>query len=297
MKPIKSIQIQSVIYNNQKSSLLKAISALKNAMDTYKKLNCDIDATLVYGDASPERIFLDDDIKNIETMLDGTIHFNYIFFNFNSGTAKGHNIMGEQCTSDYMMIMNPDVIVTPQHFIEMLKLFDDETGIVEARQTPIEHAKDYDMATLETDWASTACAIFPTHIFNEVHGFDYKTFFLYCDDLDFSWRVRLLGYKIKYQPSAPVFHDKRLTNLAGWQPTSAERYYSAEAALFMAHKWSNPQRVMLLLKTFKESKDSYCIKAAAEYEKRLNANQLPSPIDADHKVAKFVGDKFEVSRF
>lgn len=55
--------------------------------------------------------------------------------------------------------------------------------------------------------------------------------------------VRLAGYKVIYVPSAVAFHDKRVSANAEWQPTNAERYYSAEAALFMAYKWSNPERV------------------------------------------------------
>ena len=47
-------------------------------------------------------------------------------FGFNSGTAKGHNLMGENCTADFMMIMNPDVILEPQCLTRMLMVLKDQ---------------------------------------------------------------------------------------------------------------------------------------------------------------------------
>ena len=37
---------------------------------------------------------------------------------------------------------------------------------------------------------------------------------MYCDDVDFSWRVRLLGYKVIYRSDAPVFHAE--ASFGGW---------------------------------------------------------------------------------
>ena len=116
------------------------------------------------------------------------------------------------------------------------------SAMVEARQTPIEHQKEYDIKTLETQWATTACTVIRGDVFRKIGGFDADTFFLYCDDLDFSWRLRLAGYKIIYQPLAPAYHAKTVSAEGKWQPTQTEVYYSAEAAILMAHKWSNPER-------------------------------------------------------
>lgn len=77
-------------------------------------------------------------------MLKAEIEFEYKVFGFNSGTAKGHNLMAENTDADIMMIMNPDVILEPTclcKLMEPLKL--KEVGMVEARQTPLEHAKEY----------------------------------------------------------------------------------------------------------------------------------------------------------
>ena len=108
--------------------------------------------------------------------------------------------------------------------------------------------------------------------------------------MDFSWRARLAGYKVIYQPSAAVFHDKTLSPYGLWQPSAAEKYYSAEASLMMAHKWSRPERVRNLLKKFKVSDDPNLVKAAGVFRKRAQANRPCSPLDPEHKIGDFHSD-------
>ena len=237
------LQIQSVIYGNQVDALVKAMKALQQAVKVYHRRVGDLQVRLIYGDSTPTPVLDEKTQKDIREMLKAEIEFEYKVFGFNSGTAKGHNLMAENTDADIMMIMNPDVILEPTclcKLMEPLKL--KEVGMVEARQTPLEHAKEYNTKTGETEWASTACTVFKTEVYNKINGFDAETFFLYCDDLDFSWRVRLAGYKIIYMPSAIVYHAKNLSLSGTWQPTSAEIYYSAEAAMILAYKWSNPER-------------------------------------------------------
>jgi len=193
--------------------------------------------------------------------------------------------------------MNPDIIVNPRFFIEIMKPFcDDSVGIVEARQTPIEHHKAYDFETFETEWAAMACVMIPTDIWNLVGGIDSDTFFMYCEDVDFSWRVRLHGYKVIYQPMAPVYHAKRISASAEWKPTKTEVYCSAESALLMAYKWSNTQRVEELLNYFRNGED-YHREIVESFEKKKAENKLPTPIDPEHKVACFTDGYYAKNRF
>ena len=292
-----SLQIQSVIYKNTVPSLLRAIEGLDNAILYCHKNGLDINAKLCYGDASLSPVLEKQTIDEIQNSYDN-LSFEYSFFGFNSGTAQGHNRLGEKCDAEYMMIMNPDVILESRCIYELLSsLQDDKVGMAEARQTPLELSKTYDMDTLETEWASTACTVFKSQIFRQLNGFDYLTFFMYCDDLDFSWRMRLAGYKIIYNPRAVVFHAKTLSSAGSWKPTSAEIYYSAEAAILMAYKYSNPARVEKLLRQFDTVGGEDEKKAANAFRKRRRENNLPAPIDSNHKVAKFIGDYYSEMRF
>ena len=297
-----SIQIQSVLYLNQQSSLKRALYSIANAVRVNKSSDLKVGSiTVCYGDASPKRLFDNQEVLSLKKEFSDLFEFKYEFFNENTGSAKGHNTLAKDCNSEYMLIMNPDVILCPKFFEKIIAPFVNDTsntvGMTEARQTPVEHPKCYDRKTLETDWATTACALFKTEDFNAIDGFDYKTFFLYCDDLDFSWRIRLLGKKILYIPDCVVFHAKTLSVSGEWQPTNAEIYYSAEAGLLMAYKWSNKNRFRKLYDIFKNSGDENLNKAAAHFDELKRNKQLPKQLDKEHKVARFVGDYYTKHRF
>lgn len=297
-----TVQVQSVLYNNEKWALKRALDSLSNAIKVNKTSSFKVGkVTVYYGDASPERIYSDAEISELQSEFKEYFQLKYTYFNENTGTAKGHNLMGEKCDSEYMVIMNPDVIVSPKFFEKMLYpfLIDDKNsvGITEARQTPVEHPKSYNRKTLETDWATTACVLFKTEDFRAINGFDAQTFFMYCDDLDFSWRMRLFGKKILYIPDCVVFHSKLLSFEGKWQPTKAEIYYSAEAALLVAYKWSADKRFQELYNIFKNSGDEVMKKAALHFDEMKQSGKLPTQLDKEHKVAKFVGDFYTKHRF
>lgn len=292
------LQIQSVIYGNEINSLLKAMKALKQAVRVYNQKKDQLRVELIYGDSSPQPIIKAEMVSEIKKTLNPEIKFRYQYFGFNAGTAKGHNLMAQNTEADYIMIMNPDVIVEPNCICKLLdELQCDEVGMAEARQTPLEHAKEYNKENGETEWASTACTIFKKSVYEEVGGFDENTFFLYCDDLDFSWMIRLAGYKIIYVPSAIAYHAKKLSIDGGWKPTSAEVYYSAEAAMLLAYKWSNEKRAEKLCKTYLTVGGEFEKKAANEYLKRKQENKLPKQVDETHKIAVFLEDDYCEMRF
>lgn len=290
-----SIQIQAVIYHNHKENLLKTIEHIHNALGTVRDTVGRVE--FVFGDASKEPTFSQEEVTEIASRFSDRLHFHYVFFNENTGFGKGQNLLGRGCTTDYILIMNPDIIVTPRFFDEMLRPFSDPAvGMTEARQTPVEHHKAYDFNTLETGWASLACALVRTELWNRLNGIDSDSFFMYCEDVDFSWRIRLAGYKIIYCPTAPVYHAKRLSAAGKWQPTYSEVYYSAESNLMMAHKWSNPKRKRELLNRYKNGEPMYR-EIAEKFLEREKKGLLPAPLDPKHKVAYFKDGFYTDNRF
>lgn len=296
---MSTLQIQSIIYKNEKSALIRSLNSIKCALDTSIFYNNSFDSVKVcYGDASPERIFSEEEIKMLNEKYGKLFSINYMYFNCNTGTSKGHNLLAKNCDKDYLILMNPDILFSPTFLIEVINSFSDiDVGIVEGRQVPIEHPKEYDISTGETSWSSGACTVIKTDLFHQVNGYDEKTFFMYCDDVDLSWRIRLLGKKIIYQPRAMVFHAKRLSSKGQWQPTPAEIYYSAEAALLMAYKWSNQKLLSKLISNFKTSKDENLKKAVDNFEMRKEKNLLPKQLDEDHKVSQFIDGNYAKHRF
>ena len=216
-----------------------------------------------------------------------------------SGFACGHNRIAEANNADILLIQNPDVVVAPRLFEIMLGEFAmPGTGMVEAKQLPIEHPKDYDIHTGETCWATTACDMIRYSLFRQLNGFDAESFFLYCDDVDFSWRVRLAGFKVIFQPAAVVFHDKRLGVDGGWKPSSAEKYYSAEAALLL-----DLQVVAIsisqsyALRNTNGAAKSIFNAPRTEFERRQAEGGLPQQIDPGHRIGRFINGMYAEHRF
>jgi GT2 family glycosyltransferase len=295
-----SVRVQSILYNNDPEHVLRAVRALARSAELALRDGHIRYLEVALGDCSPFPVFKEEQIAEEAKALAGIgIHkLDYFFFDRNMGTAAGHNRLMGGAEADLIQIQNPDVIATPRllsELIEPLRL--PGVGQVEARQIPIEHPKPYDPVTRETPWASTACALIPRSVFDEVGRFDAESFFLYCDDLDLSWRIRLAGYRVVFQPSASVFHDKRLSLDARWKTTSAEEYYSAEAGLILPHKYSRPDVVEATLRYFDVNGVEPQKRAAAEYRRRLEAGQLPAPIDPGHKVAQFIDGNYSRHRF
>lgn len=298
---MSTLQVQTILYKNEKDDLIRSLDSLKKALEVstfyIKEFNM---ARVCYGDASPARLFCDEEIEKLNLKYGKVFSVNYTYFNCNTGTSKGHILLAKNCETDYLILMNPDVIFSPRFLIEAMKPFhkdDLNVGIVEGRQTPIEHPKEYDKVTGETSWSSGACTVIRTDIFHQVGGYDEKTFFMYCDDVDLSWMVRLLGEKIIYQPLAPVFHAKRLSSKGKWQATYAEIYYSAEADLLMAYKWSNTKLLSRLLSDFQSSGNANLIKAANNFKMRKEKNLLPEQLDKEHKVSDFTKGNYTKHRF
>lgn len=303
---IGHVRVHSVLYGNEPERIVQTVAHLNRAADLAIAAGAVSSVSLVYGDSSPAPVLDAAAIKAIAVSSEALRSVENVNFGRNMGSARGHNTLIAHAVEaldkgnpvDAVLIMNPDVMLAPDALIELARpLQNPKVGLVEARQLPVEHPKEYNAGSGETDWATTACALIPLAVLRELDGFDAESFFLYCDDVDFSWRARLAGYSIIYQPSAAVFHDKRLGDNGQWQPTSSEQYYSAEAALMMAHKYSRPEIVARLLEGFGKSPIAHLKRAAENFETRRTEGRLPEPIDKRRTVSVFRGDHYTEHRF
>jgi len=295
-----SLRIQSILYNSDPAHVDRALEATARAVELAFREKVLHTAEIALGDCSPLPVFTPEMIAEREHRFhdQGIRRIEYQHFDANLGSAGGHNRLLASAGTDLVMIQNPDVVAAPNLVIELVApLRRPGVGQVEARQIPLEHPKHYDPTTGETSWASTACALVPRTVLAELSGFDAQTFFLYCDDVDLSWRIRLAGWRVVFQPSATVFHDKRLSPEGKWAASRAEEYYSAEAALLLAHKYSRRDLVEAILDQFdREGREPHA-RAAKEYRRRARARALPARLDPEHRVAEFVDGAYAVHRW
>lgn len=293
-----SIAALTVLYGNSWSALRRSVVAFDNSVRVGQEAGLCAGFTLALGDASPSALLGPEQLDQLRDLAPHIDEIRYVFFDENTGTSRGQNRLSRGTQSDLVLLCNPDVIPDSRAIWRLAALLDDpRIGIVEAKQLPLEHPRDYAPGTGLTSWCSGAFSMLRRSVFEEVEGFDEQTFFLYCDDVDLSWRVREAGYDTVIQPAAVVFHGKSLSGDGEWIPTEAERYYSAEAALLVAHKWSRNDIVDRLLDTFESGEDPHHLRAAAEFRRRQTEGELVSQRDADHSIGTFVDGQYATHRY
>ncbi|SMH41064.1 hypothetical protein SAMN02982994_1648 [Azospirillum lipoferum] len=161
----------------------------------------------------------------------------------NLGFGKGHNRLMRQAFeggADFYLGINPDGRLHPDCLANLLRMAQAEmaaggpSSLLEAIQFPEEHPKWYDPRTFDTPWVSGACFLMPRAVFRATQGFD-EHMFLYCEDVDLSWRVRLAGFRTRICPAAIFLHD---VSDRGHEPWRFKEMLIA--GRYLAHKWGNP---------------------------------------------------------
>ncbi len=296
---ITSVRIQSVLYSPPALSLARYVRTLGQMVHVFTQARPDIRVTIALGDNSPSPTFLEEEVEQLRSTLadSGLTSLTYEHFADNFGHGGAHNRLHRHSEdTDLILILNPDTCPSPNLLLELVGAMSEGVGIVEGRQLPLEHQKAYDRATGDTGWASGACSLVRRDVFEITGGYD-EAFFLYCDDVDLSWRTRLAGLRVVYQPSATCFHDKRLSAAASEQPSDTEIFHSGLAGILLATKYSRPDLVESQLHHFALSPLPIHAKIVEAYQLRRSEGRLPLPLDPGGTVADFSTYAYSPLRF
>ncbi|MHB1499925.1 MAG: glycosyltransferase family 2 protein [Candidatus Dormibacteria bacterium] len=160
----------------------------------------------------------------------------------NVGFGTAHNALAARAESEYLLLLNPDALPQYDCLEQLVAAAERDPGaaLIEAAQFPVEHPKAYDPASLETDWCSAACLLVRRLAFRELGGFD-QALFLYCEDVDLSWRAWLAGWRCLYVPSARCLHITESQDLA--KDRSAETFHSHLGHLYLRRKYFGQEAV------------------------------------------------------
>jgi GT2 family glycosyltransferase len=156
----------------------------------------------------------------------------------NIGFGAAHNRLMAEAFADgaeLYVATNPDGAFHPDCLAAIARMYAANGGraLIEACQFPAEHPKQYDPVTFETAWASGASLGIPRAVYDAVGGFD-EAFFMYCEDVDLSWRARAQGFGVMINPNALFLHA--VTN----RPQAARIWPKMLASgVVLARKWGS----------------------------------------------------------
>ncbi len=165
----------------------------------------------------------------------------------NVGFAKANNQALAQCTGDLILLLNPDTVVEADTFVKCaefmtgnndcgglcVKMVDGEGRYLKEskRGFPSPEASFYKISGLirlfprnrriaayymghldedsvnEIEIMPGAFLMFRHEVYNRIGGLD-ESYFMYGEDIDFSWRIRLAGWKNYYLPTTHIIHYK-----------------------------------------------------------------------------------------
>lgn len=218
------VAVGLLTYNNSEEQLKLAIAAAKCSLENAGRL-------------SNSKLFLLDNGLDTTLFFEGDDFLQRQVSRGNIGFGAGHNhLMRSAFASGYdvYIAINPDGALHPDAIKALMQMMKaaEFRAIVEALQFPSEHPKPYDECTFDTPWVSGACLAIPKAAFDDLGGFD-EEFFMYCEDVDLSWRARTKGYALKTCPRALFLHS--VTNRE-MQPATLKMIL--ESGLLLARKWS-----------------------------------------------------------
>lgn len=148
----------------------------------------------------------------------------------NLGFAKSINIGVQKCHGKYLLLLNDDVLLYSDNFNEEVKLFEQDNilftisfaqkdinnNIVGKNKICWQHGLFFHKADIvlvfgETGWADGGSCLIDKNKFLELKGFDEDYSPFYWEDMDLSYRAKLKGWKVFFDPKVLVEHHHETT--------------------------------------------------------------------------------------
>jgi hypothetical protein len=164
-----------------------------------------------------------------------------------------------------------------------------DAAIVEARQWPSAHPKEFDPETLETPWASGAFTLVSSAAFRALDGFD-PVYFLYTEDVDLSWRAWLNGLRVIHQPLALCAHATGLHSYASTR-FYHEHFFSLRNFLVISYKFFAElgERIAMEYLRAAALPDELYKKVLADYRRLKPSITVQPPLGSNAGKVKILG--------
>lgn len=160
----------------------------------------------------------------------------------NLGFAKANNIALSKIKTEYVLILNPDTEIKKGTFKRLIDVMEDDLKIGAISPKVILDNGEIDWAShrgFPTPWASFLYFLGNDSLYhlsyssmNSIHqvdaisgaffltrksllekvGFFDEDYFMYGEDLDLCYRIKMVGYKVMYIPEVSIIHHKGISS-------------------------------------------------------------------------------------
>lgn len=223
--------------------------------------------------------------------------------NENVGVAKGNNIgihyAINELDTEYVLLLNNDVeldkrtieylvskadkktITVPKiYYYDRPNIFWFAGGGMSWKKGDAFHIGNFEVdkgqydVSKEIEYSPTCCMLIHRDIFKNVGDIDEKMF-MYFDDTDLCVRMRKLGYKILYVPTAFMWH--KVSSSGGGMDSKIFVYYNFRNKFYFIDKYNDliqfPARIYtytkliakFIISPFYKKNDRYILKAWLDY--------------------------------
>ncbi len=165
----------------------------------------------------------------------------------NIGFARGHNLLINWSDSDYILVLNQDIILEPDYLEKIINYLEnnplvssaagkimvwdfnegkkskiiDSFGLIIDQKRQVKDwqqgQKDYDLDNKEVFGLSGAATVFRRRNLENIkelkdNGFQYfdEDFFAYKEDIDLAWRLRLNGWENYLITNTKAYHHRTI---------------------------------------------------------------------------------------
>lgn len=241
-----------------------------------------VDSILLHGKSLVSQIVVVDNgsTDNSESLIEGLPKVTLVRTGKNLGFGKGCNLGATYTHTEFLLFLNPDTRLFPDSLGKVLDFIQkpdnanvgiwgvqllDENGHVQrscarfpsatgfiARATGLQRIiptagqvmSEWDHAkTCQVDQVIGAFFLVRRNVFETLHGFDEK-FFVYFEEVDFSYRAKQLGWLSVYFAEVQAFHAGGGTSR---QVKAKRLFYSLRSRILYAFKHFNLGAAMVTL--------------------------------------------------